>query len=291
MWLDNVQMNSMSLVRTGFELQFEEIQAGVPAFGRAALLPWDTEIFGFPVAFYQVGSADSLDQAVRNDLPGHFLSWMARNRVSVCGCVIPAAGLSWKSFLPELGFRFVDFSIQARFHGLQSAHLPQFRSVLRIPEPGDRLAIQELAARSFAHGRYCADALFPRELANRRYRRWTANALDVANGADRVFILGERGTVDGFFHVTVQGQVADLRLAAVASQLQDTGIGFDFYVSVLHELKKLGVRRTFTSISAANTAVMNLYSMLGFRFAHPEMIYHWHAAGECRVKPPAVSTF
>ena len=54
-------------------------------------------------------------------------------------------------------------------------------------------------------------------------------------------------------------------------------MGFDLYISVLHELKNLGVRRIVTSISAANTAVMNVYSVLGFRFAHPQIIYHWHA--------------
>lgn len=275
----------MPLLRSGFELQFEEIRAGAPALGRAALLPWDIEIFGFPVASYRVEADKVLNEAARKDLAVHFHSWMTRHHVSVCGCVIPAGALFWKSLLPELGFRFVDFGIEAKFRDLPSAPLPPIRAALRNPEPEDHLAIEGLASRSFAHGRYFADALFPRELAQSRYRRWIANALAGANGPDRVYVLGERGNVDGFFHVAVQGQVADLRLAAIAPELQSSGIGFDLYVSVLHELKNLGVRRIVTSISAANTAVMNLYSMLGFRFAHPEMIYHWHAGLPCPTGP------
>jgi hypothetical protein len=30
-------------------------------------------------------------------------------------------------------------------------------------------------------------------------------------------------------------------------------------------------------VPAANTGVLNLYAELGFRFAHPEVILHWHA--------------
>jgi GNAT superfamily N-acetyltransferase len=266
----------MALPRNGFEPQFEEILGGAPALGKAALLPWDTEIFGFPVALFCVGD-EAPDNAIRKDVAPHFSSWMMHHEVSVCGCVLPAGNVFWKSFLPTLGFRFVDFAIEARLRDLSSATLPPVRAALRNPQPGDQGAIETLAARSFAHGRYFADPLFPRDLAQRRYKRWVANALAEANGPDRVYVLGEPGSVNGFFHVAVQGHEADLRLAAIAPEFQSTGMGFDLYISVLHELKNLGVRRIVTSISAANTAVMNVYSVLGFRFAHPEIIYHWHA--------------
>jgi hypothetical protein len=41
-------------------------------------------------------------------------------------------------------------------------------------------------------------------------------------------------------------------------------------------LKESGVRRVVSTISGMNTPVMNVYSMLGFRFSDPEIIYHWH---------------
>ena len=209
------------------------------ALGKAALLPWDTEIFGFPVALFRVGD-EAPDNAIRKDVAPHFSSWMMHHEVSVCGCVLPAGNVFWKSFLPTLGFRFVDFAIEARLRDLSSATLPPVRAVLRNPQRGDQGAIEALAARSFAHGRYFADPLFPRDLAQRRYKRWVANALAEANGPDRVYVLGEPGSVNGFFHVAVQGHEADLRLASIAPECQGTGMGFDLYISVLHELKNLG---------------------------------------------------
>jgi L-amino acid N-acyltransferase YncA len=89
--------------------------------------------------------------------------------------------------------------------------------------------------------------------------------------------MGEPGNVQGFYHLTVDGSVADLRLAAVAHELRGTMLGFDLYLAALHALKELGVRKIVSSISAMNTPVINVYSMLGFRLSEPEVIYHWHA--------------
>ncbi len=154
----------MPLSRTGFETQLEDICAGAPAFGSAAVLPWDTEIFGFPVATYRVGVGDSPPEEARGALVASFHLWMTRHDVRVCSCSIPAESLRWKAFIPELGFRFVDFAMDA-FAALSSAALPRARAVPRLAEPGDRESITELAENSFAHGRYFADSLFSQELA------------------------------------------------------------------------------------------------------------------------------
>jgi GNAT superfamily N-acetyltransferase len=266
----------MTLIRTGYEQQFEEIRPGDSALGRACVLPWDTDIFGFPVAVYQIGT-DQLDAAQRIEFGDAFLAWARHNQVSLCACTIPAGSRFWKSYLPELEFRFVDFLLRPFLNGLQTAPLPQARSVLRSAQRGDWEAIEAIAAQSFRHGRYHADPVFPPELADLRYRRWIRNALTGENAVDRVYVMGEPGSVQGFYHVTVEGDVSDLRLAALKPELRGTLLGFDLYVSMLQVLKSLGVRRVITSISAGNTAVMNVYSMLGFRLSEPEIVYHWHA--------------
>jgi N-acetylglutamate synthase-like GNAT family acetyltransferase len=88
--------------------------------------------------------------------------------------------------------------------------------------------------------------------------------------------MGEPGQVQGFYHLTIEGQVSDLRLAAVRPDLQGSLFGVELYVAALHVLKKSGVRRVITNLSAANTPAMSILAMLDFRFAEPEAIYHWH---------------
>lgn len=260
------------------DAQFETLVPGVPAFGRMAVLPSDTQIFGFPVAFFEVFGDGPADEKSRADLAAHFQSWITRHSVSVCGCAIPAPSGPWKLMLPELGFRFVDLTIEVRLRDLRRAVLPEPRLQVRIAEPGDRAALEEMAARSFAHGRYFADPLFSPDLARRRYQHWIREALSNEQGDNRVFVIGESGALEGFFLARIQDGTADLRLAAVAPEFQGTGIGLSLYAAALHELRKAGVQKAFSNISAGNTVVLNLYSALGFRAANPKAIYHWHAA-------------
>jgi hypothetical protein len=266
----------MPIARTGYQLCFEEICPGKPLLGSVSMVPWDEEIFGFPVAVYRVGT-ERLEASERKEFVERFRQWARQSRVSLCACMIPVkeSHSFWKCYLGEAGFYIVDLSVQATLSGLQHARLPETRAELREARLDDREAIEAIATQAFCHGRYHADPLFPRELADKRFGHWVRNAL-AQNASDRVYVMGEPGSVQGFCHVTVEEGVSDLRLAAIAPSLRGTLLGFDLYVSVLHSLRRLGVRRVLASISMANTAVMNVFAMLGFSFSAPEMIFHWY---------------
>jgi hypothetical protein len=142
---------------------------------------------------------------------------------------------------------------------------------------GDWDALERIAGTAFRVGRYHADARFPAAMADLRYRQWVRRALTATDSGDRVYVLGSPGQARGFFHVVVAGELADLRLGAVDTSL-DAGIaGFSLYAGTLAALKQIGARQAIAKIQAANTAVMNIYSALGFRFSHPEAVFHWHA--------------
>jgi ribosomal protein S18 acetylase RimI-like enzyme len=266
----------MTLARTGYELHFEEIAPGHPQFGSAAMVSWDTDIFGFPVAVYQA-MIPQFDPSMRQSFQTHFWSWMDGHGALLCSCSLPVAYSFWRLCLPDTGFHFVDFTLQVTLSALSKARLPEVRFELRPAEPEDHSAIEAIAAQSFSHGRYHADPLFPKLLADRRYLHWIRRALSGSEPADRVFVLGQPGEVLGFYHFTLEGDRSDLRLAAVAPDFRATMIGVDLYTASLRLLQKLGVRRVVSTISCANAGVMNVYSTLGFRFSDPEIVYHWHA--------------
>ncbi len=265
----------MSLLRAGYELRFEPISPDNPACGSAAAVPWDTEIFGFQVARYQPGSVR--DDESMPALLESLRSWIKVNRIAFCSCAIPASDSFWRRWLPQADFRFVDSTLQVTLNLLSTARLPRTRLELRPAQLQDHAEVESIAAHSFAHGRYHADPFFPKELANRRYRQWIQTALSSEKPEDRVFVLGKPGQVLGFYHVTIEDALSDLRLAAIAPNLKKTGVGVDLYAGVLAKLQKLGIKRVVSNISSGNTGVMNIYSMLGFRFSNPEVIYHWHS--------------
>jgi RimJ/RimL family protein N-acetyltransferase len=266
----------MAQQRTGYALQLEQLGVGCESFGCAALVPWDSTLFGFPVAQYRVG-CDTLDEPFAEACRQSVLCWLEQNQVALCSCSIPAGNRFWKDSLPRMGFQFVDLGLQVVLNGLHRVKLRPARAALRLAGPEDREALESIAGAAFHHGRFHADPRFPRRLADLRYRHWIARALTAAGDVERIYVMGEPGSVQGFYHLTVEDAASDLRLAAVSAEFQGTMVGFDLYLAMLHALQQLGVRRVATSISATNTAVMNVFSMLGFQFVEPEAIYHWHA--------------
>ena len=272
----------MSLVRSGFALDFEDICRGRPGMGKAAIISWDSEIFGFPVACYQIGQ-DEPHEETRAGFRERLESWLQQNHALLCVCAVPASRLEWKTSITCLGFSFVDFSLRPTLNGLQRLKLPEPRATLRQAEVEDRPIIANLAAHAFQHGRYHADSRFPRRLADLRYRQWINKALGGGHPSDRVYVMGALGAVEGFYHVAIDGINADLRLAAVVPELQGTSVGVDLYLGVLHILKGLGIRKVIASVSAANTRAINVLSALGFSFSNPELIYHWHSENLCRL--------
>jgi hypothetical protein len=270
----------MAQSRTGFELEFEGLSAD-PALGAAALVPWDSAIFGFAVATFRAGPAE-LEPRQADDFRREFAARMRTNRITLCSATLDPTRTAWRQVLPQVGFQFVDLGLQVTL-ALASAKLPAVRTELRRARLEDHETIEAIAAKSFSHGRYHADPRFPKQLADRRYQRWVRNALTAPGEVDRMYVLEQDGKVAGFYHVTLEGDVSDLRLAAVAPESKTTMVGVELYAAMLHELRREKVRRVVTSISAMNLNVVNLFSMLGFRFSSPEIIYHWHADG--RVEP------
>lgn len=266
----------MTLSRTGYELHFEEIAAGCPQLGSASMVPWDTDTFGFPVAAYRVGNPE-LDPTEAPAFQGHFASWMEEHGAQLCSCVVPHARNSWRLYLSNVGFIVVDVTLQVKMNALSKARLPETRFELRPAKSEDHPAIEAIAEQSFAHGRYHADPLFPQRLADHRYSVWIRRALSGDESADRVFVLGQPGKILGFYHVAIDGDCADLRLAAVTPDLKGTMAGVDLYTATFRLLQNLGINRAVTSISSTNTGVMNVYSRLGCTFSNPEIVHHWHA--------------
>jgi hypothetical protein len=239
------------------------------------VLPWDQEIFQFPVAEYWPGPLREWGQA-RSLVRQRLAEWAKEQEVELICSRSKADETALGAALQELGFRYVETSLCAALPHLDRNKLPERRITTRTPEPSEHPALLRIAGSAFRHGRYHADFRFPRTLANRRYEWWLGEALQHPTAGTRVYVVGSSPRPLGFLHVEVAGPTADLRLGAVDPD-SETGIaGFHLYLGVLHELAALGVGRVVARISAANVSMVNLYSELGFRFAQPESVLHWH---------------
>ena len=244
-------------------------------FGTIRLLPWDTEIFGFPVGEYFPAS----DLHLRMDRArlGRTLRRQARkHELALLSARVPATRTQDIALLCHLRFRVVDHALEVRQARLARLKLPALRSRLRAARPDDLPALVAIAESSFEYGRYHTDGQFPRHLANRRYGVWVRKAMGAVSETNLMFALDAGERVAGFFDVKVADRHAELRLGAVDASLAHGLLGYHLYVGLFDHLQSIGVEEVSARVSAANTAVLNLYTAFGFQISQPEVVLHWH---------------
>src|SRR5271169_5582485 len=148
----------MALIRNAYQLVYDNLSPD-PAMGSVAIIPWDSAIFGFPVAVFRLGPGDfPLDRV--DVFLQRFEDRMQSKSISLCSSTLAPAQSSWRQVLPQAGFEFVDLSLRVSL-SLSLAKLRPASSHLRPALPEDHAAIEAIAAGSFSHGRYHADPYFP----------------------------------------------------------------------------------------------------------------------------------
>lgn len=235
-------------------------------------MPWDAEIFGFPVADYQLGHPGVI-ASDRQSFEKSFVAWTSGLGVELVSCFVPADQPVLRALLPKMGFVCVDTVLRATL----IADAPWKPAQVEFANAGDQDDVERIAETAIQFGRYHADARFPRDLANRRYRMWVRNAFGALGSQTTVYVVRRSGRAVAFSHVEFVDGKAHAALTAVEPGLQRSGMGNELVNMRLNDLARRGIRETYSRVSASNSSILNIYAVLGFRFSIPLAVYHWHA--------------
>ena len=221
-----------------FGSRYDYLRVDDPRFGRVALLPWDEEIFGFPVGDCELGDATWLLGA-RAEWLDALREWAGRTGARLVSFGTGATDRPAVELLTRCGFVLADTSLHGELTGLQTRPLPAPRFEFRTVEAADMVAVERIAAAGFDFGRYHTDPLFPRDLADRRYLHWVRNAFANRTAEDQLSVLCDGGEVRGFFHHVTRGTRGEVRLLAASPA--GKGYGRDLFANVLRVWQGLGV--------------------------------------------------
>lgn len=178
------------------------------------------------------------------------------------------------------GFYITEMSIFA-YHQDISRVVLQAKTDLEIREicHHDQALLREIgliARDAFHHGRFHEDPVLDPLKVRQRYQQWMP---DLAKSSKICYFMhgGEPG---GFFAYSQDDDWLQIDLVALSSQLQGSGLGRTFWISMLNHIWQWeGIPRLRTQISAANYRAMTFYANLGFSFTGPRFgyhkLYHW----------------
>lgn len=208
----------------------------------------DTEIFGFD--FYEITKYSEEIIEYVSKIPGHY--------------TIKVDPLASKRYLQQANFYYCDSLIEPFITRNKLKISKNCDS--SVSEEVDLSALLPICKNAFVHGRFHRDFNLDSGKADLRYQKW-------------LITLYENGAVYGlFWKKDLAGFVAYddnlLVLHAVSASFRGKGLAKYWWVSVCEKLFEKGFEELRSSVSTTNSAVMNLYSSLGFSFRNPKDIYH-----------------
>lgn len=241
------------------------------------LVPWDTEIIGYPVA--EISRLEVSDERAADQDYREFASWRDRNEVILCSCRLPAERLKESMFLEKQGFRFIELNYMPALAGLQNHDIPEDDLNVGLASINDQEILAEMAGEIFQHGRFHQDPELGNSIGDQRYRMWMVNSFE--NPKQTVIKCTRRNEIIGFFVVEYPNpNHCFWSLAGLKTGLQGQGLGKRVWKSLMKWHQSEGIDTISTSITSHNIAVFNLYVSLGFRFPAPLMTFHWTRSSE-----------
>lgn len=228
---------------------------------KVSVVPVDTQVLGGAVL-----SIDDFD--AHTDFSAFESDYVRTHDPVYVSCKLPMERVAQAHMLEAAGFRVIECQIRSSINLAARVELPSLSYRFeRVTREEDLAPVLEIAARSFTHDRFSVDPLIPPGLSGERYRRYLRQSYEADDEAVyRLFDPASGVPVAFKSHRYLPEAQALLLLGGVDPRYQRLGLGAINTLAELDELRKRGVRRGITHISAANHQVFNLeFGKLGFK--------------------------
>ncbi len=235
--------------------------------------PWDSEIFGCSVAAISIIDVKKIASA-QNQFE-QFKIWISDNSIQIVSSRLSHEQIDVSMFLERNNFRFVEMVLHPLAKDLQNFPVTHTDMFVEPVIQSELLSVISMAERSFSFERYHIDPRIDSQLANLRYGRWIRNSF-YDSKQELLKVMLSDGHIVAFFVVENRNDSSVYwHLTAVNPDYQGKKLGYNIWMTMINYHKTIGMDSIFTTISARNTPVLNLYSKLNFRFTPPEMTFHW----------------
>ena len=181
---------------------------------------------------------------------------------------IPVENLQAIHFLEKMGFNFVELQIREKISLKKTFDIPSKQYSLKlIQSTSDLEKVLAIAGTTFTDDRFRIDPLLDPKISTARYELFVKQSYEEKD--QRVYGLINNKTLEilGFkTHKYLDSSKAMLFLGGIHTKYKSLGLGIILALLELNELKRNGIKKVYTHISARNYNVMNLeLTKIGFK--------------------------
>ncbi|MFL0581110.1 hypothetical protein ACH0B6_00965 [Solibacillus silvestris] len=182
-----------------------------------------------------------------------------------------SSNMAVKRSATKFGYQIVEHSYYVSHPNLKKLALKNTKLKIRDFAKEDEGILKSIVKESFLHGRFHEDPFLGADLAKNRYENWIPQLIEDTN----FHIIEIKGEVAGFFNYVIKDDILDLPLSGLSKQYSGLG-GYMWNDMFSYIQEKEDVKKVKIMISAANIAVLNLYTALGFKVTESLFGYHKH---------------
>jgi len=245
-------------------------------------MAWDTAHFGFNVARieYLISAKMGYEKEIhlKKALLEKFDNWLQKQRIVFVSARIDASDISSLHSLENNGFRFIEnlVTYSRDLRGVSQLETPKYS--LRLFRDEDKEALTEIAQHTPEYSRFIVDTRFNRKKSVELYVSWALNS--ARSSADRLLILEIENKPLGFFTIRFEDlsryfgmRICTWGLAGLSPRLRGTGLGYQLFLSTLHETKK-EADIVYSGFVLRHIRVTRIHEKLGFTYLSSYVTLH-----------------
>ena len=266
--------------------QLLALRVGDQVAGVATLshLPWDSNIFGLPMA--KIGhliaaSAQGTRAQILDRLLEELIEFARTQGIRHLSTRVDCADIEAIQCLEHQGFRMMECLITYVFRPKQGI-LPPIKTLYHVRPytPADREALLAISERMYVHhqSRFSVDPSLPPAGMGRFYREWTKNAC-AGEMADHILVAERKGCPIGFLAYKLNHFVLERTGIRIAGQGLSASLpeGTGAYVGLLKAALELG-REEYDFMEADaplhHFLVIRTWQRLGFQLVRGKYAFH-----------------
>ncbi|KPJ52979.1 hypothetical protein AMJ39_06375 [candidate division TA06 bacterium DG_24] len=237
--------------------------------GMYRILDWDTDFFGFRVAFITAPRLDSEELArVLSTLREENVKLVYWPSDSTSRSSQPAAQ-SLGGFLADKKTTFfIDFSTIVSTQFVPAAAVEPYQPSMRISD------LEALGVQSGEYSRFAVDPRIPRKKFVELYTTWIHNCLK-GMLADAVLVIRDGESVVGMVTLGSKGERGEIGLIAVDGNYRGREYGETLVRSAQQWFMARGFRYGQVVTQQANVPACNLYEKCGYSIEKVDFYYHF----------------
>jgi ribosomal protein S18 acetylase RimI-like enzyme len=203
-----------------------------------------------------------------DDLSAEEARYLREFQPAYVSCRVPMDNLAMVHRLERHGFQLIETQIRSTIRFTTDYDVSRYPYQYQPVTTREVLnEVLDIAVRTVVHDRFTVDPAVPPGISGERYRRYVEKSFTAPNEAVwRLYDAASGQTLNFRTHrVTAPGEVL-LLLGGVHPEYKRMGLGVVASHFCFNQMRRDGVRRAVTHISAINYPVFNLeIGSLGFR--------------------------